>query len=147
MKLFTVVIFSFAMNISSFAQADKSYRKTLTKLFEVSGSIETAQSAVNQMFIYFKEEFEDVDTEIWIEMQELFSEDAIRLFTKKLTPVYFKYFTEKDLKALIDFYESRVGQKYAEYNPLVVQESMQIGQEWGEEMAQELIKRLENRGY
>jgi hypothetical protein len=147
MKKITVLLFAIALSSFSFAQADKSYRKTLRKLFEVSRSIETAQSAVNQMFDYFKEQRTEVDQEVWDELQDMFSEDAIRSFTERLVPVYFKYFTEKDLIALIEFYESPVGQKFAETNPLVAKESMQIGQEWGEEMAEELIEKLEKKGY
>ena len=64
-----------------------------------------------------------------------------------LAPVYEKHMTENDLKKIIEFYQTPVGKKYAEKTPLITQESMQVGQQWGMRIGQKVMERLKEKGY
>ena len=55
--------------------------------------------------------------------------------------------TLEDLKEIIRFYQTPVGQKFAKSTPLIMQESMQIGQQWGMKLGLEITKKLEEKGY
>jgi hypothetical protein len=43
-----------------------------------------------------------------------------------LVPIYSKYYTNEELKALIKFYESPAGQKYMEVTPLVAKDTLSV---------------------
>jgi hypothetical protein len=43
---------------------------------------------------------------------------------EKLIPIYAKYYTTEDLKEIITFYKTPVGQKHIQNTPLVMQESL-----------------------
>jgi hypothetical protein len=48
---------------------------------------------------------------------------------------------------IIEFYQTPVGKKYAEKTPLIMQESMQVGQQWGMKIGQEFQNKLQEQGY
>ena len=58
-----------------------------------------------------------------------------------------KYMTKEDLEDLIKFYQSPIGKKFAKNTPMIVQESMQIGQEWGMKIGEDFAKKMKKKGY
>ena len=60
----------------------------------------------------------------------------------KLYGVYDKYLNENDLKAIIAFYSSDVGKKFVELSPQMMQESIQLGKIWGENLSPIITDRL-----
>ena len=62
-------------------------------------------------------------------------------------PIYGKYLTHNDVKQLIRFYKRPVGKKLIEVQPMIMQESMMIGQEWGLKIAEKVVKSLKDKGY
>lgn len=123
------------------------YTMTLKKMFDVSGTEATYQSAIKQMFTLFKQQYSNVGEEIWSEMELEFSKTSLDDLTEMLVPVYSKHLTIEDLSQLIEFYDSPVGKKFAKSSPLITQESMQIGQQWGMKIGQEFEKKMKERGY
>ncbi len=69
----------------------------------------------------------------------------------RVVPIYDKYFTGEELKGLIAFYQSPLGRKVIAAMPLLMQESMAAGREWGKGLAPLLLQRiradLEQGGY
>lgn len=63
-----------------------------------------------------------------------------------MVPVYMKHLDEKDLDGAIAFYESEAGRNFVKAQPVILQESMAIGQRWGQELAQKTIEALEKEG-
>jgi hypothetical protein len=66
---------------------------------------------------------------------------------KMLVPVYKKHLTLADVEGLITFYKSPVGQKFAKKTPMITQESMQIGQQWGMVIGQKFADKMKEKGY
>ena len=62
-----------------------------------------------------------------------------------IIPIYSRHLTHEDIKGLIVFYESPLGRKMTALLPAIAQESMQVGEQWGIEVAQKVQKRLEER--
>lgn len=146
-KLLLLIALFFCLSVSSIAQVDKNYNDTLKSLFEVSGTESTYQVAIQQMFGMYKEMYTEVDASTWDELELEFSKTSLNELTKMLAPVYKKYLSIDDLNEIIRFYNSPVGKKFAENTPLIMQESMQIGQEWGKKIGEEFLKKMEERGY
>jgi len=116
-------------------------------MFEVSGTEGSYQAAIKQMFSMFKQQYSNVEVEIWTDLEKEFSKTSLNELTKMLVPVYSKYMTLEDLNELIKFYNTPTGKKYAKSTPLIMQESMQIGQQWGMKIGQDFEKKMKDRGY
>lgn len=74
------------------------------------------------------------------------SDDMAEKFVNRMVemcvPIYRKYLTLDDLKAIIAFYDSPVGTKLGKSMPFITQESMQVGQQIGLEIAKDIQKAL-----
>ena len=64
-----------------------------------------------------------------------------------MIPIYDKYYTEDDIKQLTDFYQTPIGKKVISNTPLIMQESMQAGQSWGQKIGEKVIENLKVKGY
>lgn len=140
-------IFSVVLSTSVFAQADEEYSNTLKRMFEVSGTQGSFSAVIDQMFTMSKQQYPQVDAAIWDELKTEFSKTSLNDLTEMLVPVYSKYMTQKDLEKVIKFYETPVGKKFAENTPLIMQESMQVGQQWGMKIGQEFEQKMKEKGY
>jgi hypothetical protein len=146
-KVISILIFVLAFSSISLAQSDAKYDKALKKMFKVSGSEETYATGVTQMLSMFRKQYPNVDSEVWTEFEKEFEQTSLTELTSLLTPVYKKHFTLKDLKELIKFYESPIGKKLAAKNPFILQESMEVGQQWGAKIGKEFVEKMKEKGY
>lgn len=146
-KVLTIISCLVFMSFSSYGQADKAYSKTLQKMFKVAGTEESYHAVIKQMFTAFKQQYSNVEQDIWDELENDFLETSLKDLTEMLAPVYSKYMTKDDLKEVIKFYQTPVGKKFAQKTPFITQESMQIGQQWGMKIGQDFIKKMQERGY
>jgi hypothetical protein len=99
------------------------------------------------MFTMFKEQYASVKEETWVSLEAEFKNTSINDLIELLTPTYQKHLTLEEIKGLIEFYETPVGKKYAQKSPLIMQESMQIGQQWGMKIGEEFAKKMKDKGY
>jgi len=146
-KIFLIIVLFVSVGVSAFGQTDSKYRQTLKKMFEVSGSEESYQTAIKQLFTMYKQQYPNVDPSMWDDFEKEFTVVSIKELTEMLVPVYSKYLSIDDLQDLIKFYETPVGKKFAKSTPPIMQESMQIGQQWGMKMAQDFQKKMKEKGY
>ena len=97
---------------------------------------------MNQMIPALKNMIPDAPPAFWDDvMQEVNAEELENL----LIPVYQKHLTEADVKALNEFYASDVGQKMIKTQPAIMRESMMLGQQWGQQLAQKIVQRYESQ--
>lgn len=47
-----------------------------------------------------------------------------------IVPIYARHFSHQDVRDMIAFYETPLGRKTLEVTPKIMQESMQLGQQW-----------------
>jgi hypothetical protein len=114
--------------------------KTIRRVLEVTGTQRMMAQMAGQMIATFKKAHPEVPNDFWDRFeQKLGSQELV----DQLIPIYDKYYTQQDLEGLLTFYESPVGQKVLKTMPQVMQESMQIGQVWGQQKAQEVLKEIE----
>ncbi len=60
----------------------------------------------------------------------------------QMASVYARNFTPDEMRQLVAFYRSPLGQKFLEKMPTVMQESMLVGQAFGQRIAGELRSRM-----
>jgi len=62
-----------------------------------------------------------------------------------LVPVYADNLDESDIDGLIAFYESPVGQKFVSKQGIIIEQSMAVGQKWGEGLARKAMEQLQKK--
>lgn len=131
---------------SLYSQPSSEYNSTLKKMFEVSGSEDVYKTVIKQVIGMFKQN-KNVPEEIWVSLEKEFLLTSLNDMVEMLTPVYEKHLNQTDLEKLIEFYQSPVGKKFADKTPLIMQESMQVGQQWGMKIGQDFQIKLKEKGY
>src|SRR5712671_3112841 len=73
-------------------------------------------------------------------LQELVNtrSDAMASMLEGIVAVYARNFTVEEMRQITAFYGQPIGQKLLDKMPIVAQESMAVGQQWGQSMAPEL---------
>ncbi len=148
MKKITLFLFVFSLGIMVQAQEQKSsYEATLLEMFSVSGTEEAYKVAIVQTMGMLKSQYSNVDATVWKDLEKEFLKTSLNDLVTLLVPVYQKELTEGDLNAIIDFYKTPAGKKFAEKNPIIMQESMKVGQQWGMEIGMKFAKKMKEKGY
>ena len=60
--------------------------------------------------------------------------------------VYEHHFSSEELRQLISFYQTPIGQKMISESPDLMQESMQAGRQWGGHLGASIATQLESEG-
>ncbi|WP_375181927.1 DUF2059 domain-containing protein [Chryseobacterium sp.] len=138
-----LVAFVLFIGITGFAQTSKEAK--IKELIEVTGVSKMAVQGAQQFVNAYKEKYKDIPDEFWNGfLKEVSSEE----FSKLYIPIYAKYYTESDLDELIKFYKTPIGQKTISNMPLIMNESMEVGREWGQNLAKKLIDKINTqKGY
>ncbi|WP_432711992.1 DUF2059 domain-containing protein [Pedobacter sp.] len=149
MKKITLLLALFLLTVSSAysQQTATTYKETLDKMMEVSGSKPTYKAAIVQIVSSFKAQKPDVPEDVWLDFEKTFIKAATDDLLNLLLPIYQKHIPEADLKNIIAFYETPTGKKFAAKSPLIMQESMQVGQEWGIKIGKDFSERLKEKGF
>ena len=97
---------------------------------------------LNQMKQKYPKITKEAENAISRAINKVIKEESSRL-TDRFSPLYDKHFTHSEIKELIKFYGSPVGQKFtANFQSLTI-ETMQAGQEWAVEIQPKLQQALE----
>jgi hypothetical protein len=121
-----------------------SLRAKILEVLRLTDSAELGRQMMDQLLGTFEGSTPGVPDEFWSRLrEELRSDDLIEL----IVPIYARHLTEAELDALIAFYSSEHGRSVVSKMPQVMQESMLVGQEWGADVARQILERLEASGY
>jgi hypothetical protein len=146
-KIIFLVSFILLTGSFSFAQDNTSYKSTLSKMMEASGSQNAYKAVIKQSIIMFKQQKSEIPAEFWTEFEQNLTKSSFDHLLDMIFPIYQKYMSEQDLKDLIAFYQSPIGKKLAEKTPFIAADSMQAGQEWGKKLAEDILKKIQEKGY
>ncbi|MCP4274395.1 MAG: DUF2059 domain-containing protein [Gammaproteobacteria bacterium] len=120
------------------AVAETASKKSVKMLMERTGAGNMGVQMMNQMLPALKKMVPDAPEKFWTDvMAEMNANQIIEL----VIPVYQKHLTEQDIKEIIAFYNSAAGKKLIRVQPAIMQESMALGQQWGQETARNVINK------
>ena len=89
---------------------------------------------MTQMITTYRAQMPNVSAEFWDKFaQKVKASDLI----DQLLPLYDKYYSLEDLRAVNVFYSSQAGQHMLSAMPKLMQESMAIGQAWGQKIGRQ----------
>lgn len=116
----------------------------IKELMEVTGSGKLGMQVMTNIINSYKQNFPQVSNEFWDEaMKEVHEQDLINL----IVPVYEKNFSDEDIQAIITFYKTPVGRRMIEKMPVIMQEAMQAGGDWGKKLSEKILEKLKQKGY
>ncbi|MEH2144632.1 DUF2059 domain-containing protein [Nostoc sp.] len=116
----------------------------INKLLEITGAKNLSRQNITQLLINVKSEYPQVPQKFW---DTFAAELKIDDMVNELIPIYNKYFTNEEIKQMIAFYQTPLGQKTITVIPQISQESTAIGTRYGRVAAERALKKLEAEGY
>lgn len=133
-----LVLFFSSMN----AFAEPASKESVKALMERTGSGKLGVQMMKQMLPSLKKMIPDAPEEFWANMiKEMNAEEVVEL----VIPVYQKHFTEEDIREINTFYDTAAGKKMIRVLPEIMQESMVIGQQWGQKIARDILNKYKAR--
>jgi hypothetical protein len=128
-KLLPLVLLIFiACHSPAQQEISQDKRAEIDKMLRLTGMEKLAGQMMSQMMSMMQQQMPDVPKEFWTKFQ---AKADVHELVEKIIPLYDKYYSLEDLKAINAFYESPIGQKMLLTLPQITQESMKIGQDWG----------------
>ncbi len=119
---------------------DSGKRTDIIRLLQVTQATSMGEQAVQQILSTFRQMMPQVKEDVWQEVKKEVSADEL---IQRLIPIYDKHFSAGELRDLLRFYESPIGKKTTQVMPAINQEALQIGQQWGSEVALRVKRRVE----
>ena len=71
--------------------------------------------------------------------------ENLSTYVTSIVPVYAKYYTRDEIKALIRFYQSDLGRKTIRVMPHLLRETVALGRQWGQALAPQIRRRVMQR--
>ena len=133
-KLIAVLLIIFSLVATARPDIPPEKRKEIEKLLTLTGVEKLMGQMETQMITSLKAQMPQVPELFWTKFQQKMN---TRELVEKIIPIYDRYYTTEDIKAVNTFYETPAGQKLLSTLPQVMQEAMKVGQEWGEKIGRQ----------
>jgi hypothetical protein len=140
-------------NVVGAADLNSEKRADIRKLIEMTGISKVGLQYANAVFenaakslkIAMPELSKQALSKMKADLESFFQEklEAPGGMVDQLIPVYDKYWTHEEIKALIAFYQSYLGQKSVEISPKISDEAYVIGSTWGQSLGPEIVRRFQ----
>jgi hypothetical protein len=127
-------------------------RADIERLLEMTGALAIGQqmssAVVEQMIGFLRKARPDIPERVLevlpAEVDAVISENVGAI--KDLTiPLYHKYFTGEEIKGMIQFYSTPLGRKTVQTMPQLMNESFEVGQQWGKSLGPAIQARVQAR--
>ena len=116
--------------------------QVIHEILELTGSAALSRQMMEGLLPTLKQAVPDVPDSFWNEFMAEVDENEL---VDRMVPVYSKHFTLEELEQLAAFYRSPLGKKLTSETPVLLKESMAIGQEWGTEIARRALQKAKAR--
>jgi hypothetical protein len=119
--------------------AENAKTRDIRRLLVLTGSGNLGKQVATQLIASFQKAIPDVPASFWEEFaKEIDANELVEL----IVPIYDRHFSHDEVKAIIAFYESPAGRKLVSKLPEITQDSMGVGQAWGQKLGARVQARL-----
>ena len=127
-------------------------QQDIRALIELTGAANIATQMVNgmtpqvrQMILKLRPDISRENLDLLLnEFTAVFTESAPKL-VEAMIPLYEQRFSQQEIRDVIAFYKTPTGQKMLTELPGLMAGGMQIGQQWGQAVAQVAVRRVQDR--
>lgn len=124
------------------AWAEPATENSIRELLVATGAGNMGVQVMNGMIAPMKKAIPKAPDVFWEEfMKEVSADDLINM----IVPIYQKHYSEEDIQTISAFYKTPAGQRMVATMPIVMQESMQIGQQWGRKIGERVLERAKQQ--
>ncbi len=116
---------------------DPAAAATIRRLLDLTGAAKLAVQNMEQLVPAQRAANPQIPAAFWDAFMAHARRDINQL-VDSLVPIYAAYFTKAELDQLLRFYESPIGRRLAQQQPIILQESVQVGQRWGSAIGREV---------
>jgi hypothetical protein len=125
------------------AESEAAKIADIRKLLLLTGSREM----INQMKTTLMDQFRQSSPNLPPEMfQEMLAEMKAEDLEESIIPIYLKHFSADDIRHLVAFYESPFGKKVTKVMPEIMQESNEVGMNWGQSVVTRVATKWRKEG-
>ena len=124
--------------ISNPIQAQPPSEASIRQLLETTKAAEMSAQMFDQMLPQLQMMAPNVPAQFWNDLREEFNAESLIVL---LIPVYQKHLSQADVDAINVFYQSTAGQNFINAQGPIMQDSMMIGQQWGQQIAQKVMQK------
>lgn len=140
------LMFGALLPMAHAAEVAPEFRADILKLITLTKADELAYQVMSNMIHDFQKKLPNVPEDFWKKFVDG-KDQHVQAFKEITLSVYARHLSADDIKGLIAFYSSPLGQKLIDKLPVITQESMQLGQVWGQKFAERIIGELRKAGY
>jgi uncharacterized protein len=127
--------------ISTSALGEVASTESVRKLMLKTGAGDMSKQMMNQMLPALKQMIPDAPEQFWQDIMADVNADEIINMT---VPIYQKHLSQADINAINDFYDSPAGKRLIQVQPVIMQESIVMGQAWGQKLAQDVMQKYQS---
>ncbi|BAU46769.1 hypothetical protein SVA_0187 [Sulfurifustis variabilis] len=130
-------------------------RADTRKLLEATGALKVGQAMSEAVVRQMSEAIKQARPDIPPQMFDVLAEEVNQAIAEEMNAkdglvdlmvvLYHKYFTHREIRELLAFYESPVGRKAGSLAPVMSKEGFAIGQRWGESLGPRINRRVQAR--
>jgi hypothetical protein len=142
-----ILVFTFVFSVQSVAQTAE-FRNAVRDLAEKSGILSSlTEGGVEAVIDSLKEVYPEVESEYWLKKSGELEKSAKDEVAEYLVVSYAEHFSVEEINALIEFYETPEGRKWASLMPVLVMSHKEAGERWIDSMYSRTITDLTRKGY
>lgn len=134
---------------------DPAFRADIVKMMDLTGTLKIGRQMAamisQQMLQALKAQHPEMPARTVEVVQEVAEKEFASAFAspdglqQKLIPLYARYFTHEDVRGLIAFYQSPLGQKSLSVMPALMQDAAKLGQQWAAEATPRVQEAIRKR--
>jgi len=140
MRTLLFLVLTVALSLPVLAQSVPTKRDDIRQLVTITGTMAIMKQSMERSIAQLRPSFKQLPDAFWAELPKEMDYEAL---LEKILPVYEAHFTHDDVKALLAFYRSPIGQKSIRELPLIMQESSVVGREWGEATGRRIMEKIQ----
>ena len=118
------------------AQSSTPTEEKVRELLLVTGAEALGRQVMDSMMEDFSSIYSSVSDRFWEEFRSEIQPDEL---TTMMVPVYQKHLTAEEVDELIRFFSTPVGRSFIKKQPGIMTDSMKIGADWGERIAERVL--------
>ncbi|MEJ8757890.1 DUF2059 domain-containing protein [Pontibacter sp. H259] len=141
-QLYTFLVVLLVSCASAFGQSNAK-TTDIQELLYITKAGELGVQAMKANMESMRKANPTIPAQLWNEFEKSFTKEAL---VDLSIPIYDKHYTHQEIKDMIALYKTPLGQKILEKTPLVMQEAMARGQEYGREIAMRAIQKMQAEG-
>ena len=135
-----VLVLSLLLVPALHAEVEEAQRIEIEKLLKLTGMEKLVDQMMVQMMTNIKGVIPKAPPAFW---EKFTSKFKARELLDLMIPIYAKHYSLEDLKGINAFYNTPTGQKVIATMPLIMQDSMAVGQQWGQALGKKAIEEFE----